>query len=110
MLEFMTEKRGDRLVLAVQGRMDNKTAQEFTQRVEHLVDLGEKHIVVDMSGLEYISSAGLRALLNAGMHLRSIEGKLAICCLTGMVKDVLDVAGFEQMFPVHATVQDAVSG
>lgn len=110
MLEVTTEKHKSHLVLKVQGRMDNKTSPDFAEKVEHFVEAGEKRIVVDMSGLEYISSAGLRALLNAGMHLRSIEGALSLCCLAGMVKDVLEVAGFGQMFPVHETLGEAVSG
>lgn len=44
------------------------------------------------------------------MHLRAAEGGLAICCLKGMVRDVIDVAGFGQMFPVYGTVAEAVSG
>ncbi|TVM17629.1 anti-anti-sigma factor [Oceanidesulfovibrio indonesiensis] len=110
MLEVTTEKQNGHLVLRVQGRMDNKTSSEFAEKVERFVGAGEKLIVVDMSGLDYISSAGLRALLNAGMHLRSVEGGLSICCLTGMVKDVLEVAGFGQMFPVHETLGEALSG
>ncbi|MFW5733771.1 MAG: STAS domain-containing protein [Oceanidesulfovibrio sp.] len=110
MLDFTMEKRGSHFVLKARGRMDNKTSPEFATKFEQILEAGEKHIVVDLSDLEYISSAGLRALLNAGMHLRSMEGQLSICCLEGMVKDVLDVAGFGQMFPVHGTLREAVSG
>ncbi|TVM26392.1 STAS domain-containing protein [Oceanidesulfovibrio marinus] len=104
-LEFVREnKQGSHVVLMLRGRLENKTTPEFAKKVEQLVGAGDKRIVVDMSCLEYISSAWLRVLLNAGMHLRAADGGLAICCLMGMVRDVIAVAGFGQMFPLYGTL------
>ncbi len=110
MLEFETAKMGAQLVLKTRGRMDNKTASEFNDKIERIIEVGEKHIVVDLSRLEYISSAGLRAILTAGMRMRAVEGALVFCCMTGMVKEVLDVAGFDAMFPTFPTLNEALQG
>ncbi|AGW12654.1 STAS domain-containing protein [Megalodesulfovibrio gigas] len=110
-LELVTEKRGQAIVLHPMGRLDNATATAFQQGVERVLAMGETRIVVDLAGLEYISSAGMRALLALAMQLRSRpQGAVAFARPAGMVQDVLKLAGFHQMFTIHATLEDALQG
>ena len=64
----------------------------------HLIG-GEKNIVADMTRLEYISSMGLGTLLAVAKKLQPHGGKLAICGLTGMVKEVFRLSGFDKLIP-----------
>ncbi len=108
-MEFQTEKRGQRVVLWASGRMDANTSSEFEQKCEDLINDGTKDIVVDLSGLEYISSAGLRSILAIGKKLKGEGGNFSFCNLQGMVKEVFDISGFGSLFAIHGTLEEALA-
>lgn len=102
-MDIAVDRRGDDAVLALAGRMDALTAPELEKAVRNLVDGGVTRVVADLSGLEYISSAGLRSFLASAKTLRASAGKLGFCGLDGMVREVFQIAGLESMFTMAAT-------
>ncbi|MGE4292010.1 MAG: STAS domain-containing protein [Desulfovibrio sp.] len=106
-MEFKSEKLGDYVVLSVAGRMDALTAGEFEKQCCQCLDAGNAKIVADMSGVDYISSAGLRSILSAAKKLRGSQGEIRFCALSGMVNDVFTVSGFAAMFKIFGTAADA---
>ena len=62
----------------------------------------------DLTALEYVSSAGLRCVLAIAKKLKASEGTLALCGLSGLVKEVFSVSGFDSFFPVYETVDEAI--
>lgn len=108
-MHFTGTKNGGSLVLTVTGRMDALNAQEFEAECLRWLEAGEKRLVVDMSGLDYISSAGLRSILAAAKKLKAQGGDLAFCALTGIVAEVFAVSGFAKLLPVFATLDEALS-
>jgi anti-anti-sigma factor len=109
-MEFSNTKNGDKLVVKVTGRMDALTAQEFDNECRTWLDAGEKNVIADLSGLEYISSAGLRSILSAAKQLKGASGNLSFCNLSGMVEEVFVVSGFSAMFKLYPTLEDALAG
>lgn len=107
-MDFKTEKKGDFLVVTVAGRMDAVTAPDFEKNCAEAIDGGETALVVDLGGLEYISSAGLRGILATAKRLKAKDGKIAFANLSGMVQEVFAISGFTAMFSVHKTVEEAV--
>lgn len=107
-MEFKTEKLGEYVVLGVSGRMDALTAGEFEKQCQQCLDAGTPRIVADMSGVDYISSAGLRSILSSAKKLRGVQGEIRFCNLSGMVNDVFTVSGFAAMFKIFDTAADAV--
>lgn len=108
-MEFSASKQGMFLVLAAKGRMDAITAPRFEAECDSQLKAGEKRLVVDLSGLEYISSAGLRSILASAKKLKAQGGDLAFCCLSGIVAEVFAVSGFAKLLPVLATLDDALA-
>lgn len=109
-MEFDNKKNGDALVVMVSGRMDAITAPEFDAQCQSWIDASETKIVVDLSGLEYISSAGLRSILSAAKKVKGAQGDLLFSGLSGMVEEVFSVSGFSAMFKLYATPEDALAG
>ncbi|MFH1914746.1 MAG: STAS domain-containing protein [Pseudomonadota bacterium] len=109
-MEFNSSKHGEKLVVTVTGRMDAITAQEFDAQCRQWLAAGDTTIIADLSGLEYISSAGLRSILSAAKQLKGAKGSLAFCNLSGMVEEVFVVSGFAAMFTMHPTLDDALAG
>ena len=108
-MEFTQTKEGPFLVLAATGRMDTITAPQFEAACVQALEAGEKRLVVDLSGLDYISSAGLRSILSAAKKLKAQGGDLAFCALSGIVAEVFAVSGFAKLLPVFATREEALS-
>lgn len=103
-----TGKEEGRFIITVTGRMDAVTAPEFENRMLDWIDAGETQLIVDLGGLEYISSAGLRSILTIAKNLKTKQGKLVLCALRDTVKEVFEISGFSTIIPVCESVDAAV--
>ncbi|MDQ1336385.1 MAG: hypothetical protein QG552_3335 [Thermodesulfobacteriota bacterium] len=103
-----TGKEKDRFIITVTGRIDAVTAPEFETRLLDWINAGETRLIVDLGGLEYISSAGLRSILTIAKNLKTKQGKLALCSLRDTVKEVFEISGFSTIIPVCESVAAAV--
>lgn len=108
-MDFTRSKHGERMLLAVSGRMDAITAGEFEAQCDACLAAGDKRLVVDLSALEYISSAGLRSILASAKKLKAQGGELAFCALAGIVAEVFAVSGFAKLLPVFPTREEALA-
>lgn len=97
-------------VITVTGRWDAFSSEQFGQFWEEL-DRGQKpHLVVlDLSGLEYISSFGLRDLLNLGRQLEDRGGAVHVAALSSAVNRVFLGSGLGSLFPAFADAGSAAA-
>ncbi len=107
-MEILESKSGGALVLAIKGRVDAQSSAAAQQQILSLLDRGETRLVLDLSGLGYVSSAGLRVFMTAGKRLNSVKGKLAFCSLQEGTSELFEIAGFTSLFPIFPTVEEAV--
>lgn len=106
----ITESRQDGfLILTVAVRVDATNASSLEKTLLTAIDGGERRIVVDCAPLEYISSAGLRALLLAAKRLTPGGGKIALAALRDEIREVFDIAGFSAIFSVFDTTAAAIA-
>lgn len=101
------ETPSDVIVVRPQGRLDSATSPAFEAAVLEPLEGGSKRLVLDLSGVNYISSAGLRVILLAGKKLRASDGKLVICGLRDEVRGVFEMSGFLDLFAVTRTLEEA---
>jgi anti-anti-sigma factor len=94
------------LVLAPVGRIDNLTSGEFQARLLAAVTSSSADVVIDFSGVEYISSAGLRALMTASRQ-KPKERRLAAARLNAVVHEIFTISRFSHLVPIFATVEEA---
>jgi anti-anti-sigma factor len=97
------------LILRPVGRIDSSTAGAFSAGVTGLVTGGTANVVLDLAGLDYISSAGLRVVLTAAKAAKEAGGAMTLCGLRGNVAQVMAVSGFDKVLGVHDTVEGAVT-
>lgn len=97
-------------VVSAAGRIDAERVPEFETNWQRLLQQGETHIALDLSKLDYLSSAGLCSILNLGKRLKASQGKLAIYAIPGPLRRVLEVSGFPQMFPLCGSFDETVWG
>ena len=97
------------LVLSPAGRIDTTTAGALEGRLASALAGASPRLVLDFSGVEYISSAGLRVLLVAARRVQSTNGRLALCGMPQPVHQVFQLAGFLPLFTIESTTDAAVA-
>ncbi|MGQ9814410.1 MAG: STAS domain-containing protein [Candidatus Roseilinea sp.] len=95
-------------IVKVNGRIDSATAPEFENALKGLLDRGRKKIVIDCQNLEYISSAGLRAMLAALKSAKNGGGNVVLAQPNDRVRDTLALVGFQTLFLQYTDIIDAV--
>lgn len=106
-ITFKKEKGG--LIVSAKGRIDAVTAPDFEKILSEKIAAGESNLIVNLSELEYISSAGLRSILAIAKVLKAKGGKMIFACLKGTVKDVFKISGFGSIFQIYETEEEAIA-
>ena len=108
-MSLSREKKGDVFVASVSGQINSANAAELERQLLEWVEEGERKWVLDMSGVEYISSAGLRVVLLLAKRLKQNSGHLVLCSLQPHVLEVFDISGFLSILDVADTREAAES-
>jgi len=108
-MNIQETKKGKVGVLNVDGRLDSVSSLSFEKQLAKLIDGGTIFIALDCSRLDYISSAGLRAILSSAKKAKLAHGKLTIGNPSPQVNEVLDIAGFASILPIFKTIEEAVA-
>ena len=99
-MQLGTAKRGKWQVVYPVGRVDGHTAPELESVLQETIDAGELWLAIHLGEVTYLSSAGLRALLDTLKRLRSREGDICLIGPRDNVREVLDITGFSELFSV----------
>lgn len=108
-MQINVEPHNGTLVVAVEGRIDGTNAMEFQSAVHDALGENAGPLLIDCETLSYTSSAGLRAFLSIAKLLQRRKGKFAICSLSGMIAQIFQISGFDQIISVHASREEALS-
>jgi anti-anti-sigma factor len=100
-MNISEQQMGRVWVVAASGRLDGATSSTFVQRIDALISGTEPRVLVDFSGVEFVSSAGLRAVLMVVKKMKAMKGVLALCGVQAPVQEVLDITGFAGMIDIH---------
>jgi len=107
-VEIRTVDESGVTVMSVSGRLDSVTSGALDTEVKNRIAAGQTRLVLDLSALDYISSAGLRVFLIAARALRD-KGALGLAAPQPMVRQVLEIAGVTSLLKVYGSAADAVA-
>ena len=111
-MEFSDQRLLDVVIAAPVGRIDHASAEVFKQKLEPLLahcTEGSDRVVLDFSGVEYISSVGLRVLMLAAKQVKVQKGMIVIAGMQPVVKEIFDISRFNYVFASFPAVRDAVA-
>ncbi len=91
---------GSKVTMKIVGRLDTETAPAFEEKFKE-VENDVNELVIDMDKLEYVSSAGLRALLAAQKAMNKKKGSMVITHVGEVVKEVFEVTGFDDILTIQ---------
>jgi len=90
------------------GELDSRTAPVVQEKLAAM-PRPQARVLLDMSGVTYISSAGLRALLMLYRQMAANDGRVALCGLAESIQDVMSVTGFLDFFAAYDTLEEGLA-
>lgn len=108
-LSVTSRNEGGRGVISVVGEVDVYTAPRLRERLSDLVSSGQRHLVVDLSGVDFLDSTGLGVLVGGLNQVRTHGGSLTLVCNTERILKVFRITGLTGVFPIHAHLHSALT-
>lgn len=109
MLSIETDNRQGVSVMKVKGRVDSETSLELDDALTGLLQQGQNQIVLNLQGVDFMSSAGLRAVVKAYQGAKKSGGDLRLASVSEPVEVVLRTVGMMQMLQMYPTDQEALA-
>ena len=98
------------LVVYLEGRLDASVANEVEEGLSELIDSGDhRKVVLNMDGIDYMSSSGFRACISTLRKLNAKEGSLKMCNIKPAVKRIFDVIELTSLFDIYSSEEEAVN-
>jgi anti-anti-sigma factor len=108
-VDLREDALGDVTILEVKGRIDSTTAPVLGEKLSSSLITPQRRLVLDLRQLEYISSAGFRVLLLAARRAEQAGARFVLCSVTGKVRQLFDVGGFLDLFPISGSREEAIT-
>ena len=107
-MKIHATKEGNAIMVSLEGRLDAVASSEFETSLSDWISKGEHNFLLNLTDLDYISSAGLRSILATSKKLKETQGKIFLTGLHGPVEEVFKISGFLSIFRVFASAEAAL--
>ena len=108
-MDINTKRANDILQISIKGRLDAFGALELDDAFNNIIKKSDIHIIIDMEEVHYLSSAGIRILLQTNKKLKKRGGDLHLCNVNQYPSEVLKMTGLDNVFLVHSGKEKAMS-
>ena len=100
-MNITTQNTNDGVLVQVEGRIDTTNYNEFEMAMNEVFKDEVKQIYLDCSGLNYISSSGLRIFLTIQKKMMAVGGKFKLFAMQPAIKEIFDISGFSSIFSIY---------
>lgn len=100
-MEIATEQLESIVLIRIKGRCYSSDAQAVEDGLATALGAGTPHLAIDMTELDYISSAGLRILLKLAKQIQRRKGKVVLFGLRPNVREVFSISAFDRIFSIY---------
>lgn len=107
-ISFNREQVGDIEICRISGKLDANTASEVEKKLQDAINSGHKKLVLDLQGLDYLSSAGMRVLLQTYRKIEASHGEMVLTSLNEKVLEIFAIAGLDHFFVLTSTEDEAI--
>lgn len=95
-------------IISLSGRLDSNSAPLFEDELKAFLTSPERHLVFDFNDLDYISSAGLRVILNTAKTFKNGPFDFITCAMQDHVLEVFEISGFDTFITIHNSVNQSL--
>ena len=107
-MESHTREEDDVLVMELSGKLDTQTSGPASEEMAQIAESGHSKVLLRLDKLEFVSSAGLRVILRTAKLVKAAGGSLRLCNASGLVKEVMEISGFDSLLDMHDTEANAL--
>ena len=107
-MQISTRKVEDVLAIDIEGKLDTTTSTPALEELMKCLESSPHKVLVNLEKLEFASSAGLRVFLRIAKHVRGYKGEMKVCAANGVVKEVLEISGFDSLLDMYGEQQAAL--
>lgn len=100
---------GEITAIDIVGKLDTNTSTAALEQLLAHLEASPARVMISLEALEFASSAGLRVLLRVGKHVRGYSGELKVAGAGGMVKEVLEISGFDTLLNMYDSEEQALA-
>jgi anti-sigma B factor antagonist len=108
-MKVTKEERGDVSIFKIEGEIVRGNSSELSGIFADLIKQNPKKVMVDLSQVSFIDSAGVGALMDLHLKLKAKEGGVSLCAPAGTVEDLFRTTKLNQILPTYETLQDALA-
>lgn len=108
-MKITISKENNTTIFALKGRLDSNSAPQFEKQLQDFIIKPNTHLVFDFNNLDYISSAGLRIILNTAKAYKSGQYLFSTCAMQEHVQEVFEISGFDSFITIHRSVDESLS-
>ncbi len=108
-MEIEVTKAGGVNIVTLQGRLDIMMSMELEKQMKELLDSGAGRILIDLGGLDFLSSSGLRIFIECAKRLKGSKGRLVFCRPNPSVLNVFKITQLDSVFEIHDGREKAMS-
>ncbi len=102
-------KDNNTTTFVLNGRLDSNSAPQFEQQLQEIISAPNTHLVFDCNNLEYISSAGLRIILNVAKAYKAGGFLFSTCAMQEHVQEVFEISGFDSFITIHPSIDASLA-
>ena len=110
-MELNPRSYADTVVLRPAGRLDHDSSEAFRASMQPVLERSARDgrcLVLDLSGLEYVSSAGLRCFILAAKQAAAQGGKVSVAALRPLVAEIFQISRFNLLFEIYPSLREAL--
>ncbi|HVY07151.1 MAG TPA: STAS domain-containing protein [Burkholderiales bacterium] len=111
-MDIKNKTYADVLVLSPGGRIDHANSEDFRSSLGPFVDTckgGGNKLVLDLAGVDYVSSAGLRCFMLAEKQAKAQGGTIVVAAMQPVVKEIFEISRFTLVFETFGSVREAIA-
>ena len=107
-MEIVHKEQDDILIVRINGSLDATSSGYAEKELDIFLKKNKYQFLFDLSEMEYLSSTGLRVLLDLTKKVKRMDGKIVLCRLAPFIKEIFEVSGFTAFIPIHESVEEGL--
>ena len=108
-MKISTRSADDITILNLEGKLDTATSGQASEEINAILEEKPSKLLLNLGDLEFVSSAGLRVLLRTAKTVKEQNGGMKVCGAKGVVKEVMDISGFDTLLDLHESEAEALA-